>query len=45
MMRILLIEILIDALEWLRCRVAAWKGSAYLMRDRLAIKQALRAKP
>ena len=44
-MRIYLLELVIDALEWLRCRLHGWIGSAYLVRDRLALKQALRAKP
>lgn len=41
-MRIHLLELLIDALEWTRCRIHGWIGQAYLWRDRIALRKAER---
>lgn len=45
LLRIQLIELAIDAMEWLRCRLHGWIDRAYLMRDRLAMQQATERTP
>lgn len=41
-LRLFLIETRITALQWLRCRMAGWLGSAYTQRDQLAAQLAWR---
>lgn len=45
LLRIQLIELAIDAMEWLRCRLHGWIGRAYLLRDRLALRAAMERRP